>query len=504
MKRTIQIFIVFILVMASSSCDNDLELTPESSISTSSFWKTEGDVDGAVNGMYSDFRATFDSKILWWGGGFRSGHYFWALGGGAWDWTKWWENELDATTSRTNWSKFYILINDANLILKHTPDIEFSSETRKNETIGHAYFVRAFAYYWIARIWGDAPLALDSFESPEQELELVRSPASDLFAQAKLDADAAVGLLPDGGTSAPKFYANKSAVNMLRADLYLWTAKREGGGAADLQTAKAAVDAVFMAGYGLETNFEEIFRNEASNEIIFTTFYSEFEDSRSEVANDETTRTANGSHPASIALNGVDAVPQEYRGQVPTQNGVRWLGLSEYFLDNILNPATMDSRTDVSWQTFDDNGTLSEPLKWINKYTGQTIGSDLYLIDDVILYRFSEAILLKAEIENALGNSSEALAELNKIAARAYGIQDFYGGLTGEDLDNAILNERILEFVLEGKSYFDIVRFGEAFNGRIPSLVGRSGDKSGNILLVPVNQDVINRNTQINQTLGFN
>ena len=96
----------------------------------------------------------------------------------------------------------------------------------------------------------------------------------------------------------------------------------------------------------------------------------------------------------------------------------------------------------------------------------------------------------------------EAIAELNKIAKRAYGADNYYAGLSPAQTDDAILNQRLLEFVLEGKSWFDIRRFGKAFE-MIPTLVGREGENNGNILLFPVAQDVINRNRNIVQTDGY-
>ncbi|MCG8306648.1 MAG: RagB/SusD family nutrient uptake outer membrane protein [Cytophagales bacterium] len=501
--RTLKYILIALVGIIITSCSNNLNLEPVSSISNASFWKTEGDAEGALNGMYSQFRGTFDSKTMFWGGGFRSNFYFWAYGGGAWDFPDFWENNLNPTTSRTNWSKLYILINDANLILKHVPGIEFNSESRKDEILGHAYFARGYTYFQLAKIWGDAPIALDGFESTEQELELSRSPVSEVLAQAKEDVEMAIDRLPAGSPSSAKNLANKTVANMLKADLYLWTAKQAGGGASDLDEAKSAVDAVLSAGYILEEDVEAPFRNEQSGEIIFSTFYSQIEEGRIEVQDDATDRTAAGAHPATIMLPGADRVPAVYREIVPTQRvGGRWIGLTDDFLQNVMKPASEDSRTDLIWQVFSDNGNI-DTVRWFNKYIGEQISGALYHTNDVIIYRFAEAILFKAEIENALDNTGAALTELNKIAERAYGISDYYSGLSKEETDDAILDERILEFVCEGKSYHDIRRFDQAFSGRIATLVGREGDNNGNILLFPVNQDVINRNVKIIQTPGY-
>ena len=44
------------------------------------------------------------------------------------------------------------------------PGIGFTDEGQKNQILGAAHFVRAFCYYWIGRIWGDAPVLTAGFE----------------------------------------------------------------------------------------------------------------------------------------------------------------------------------------------------------------------------------------------------------------------------------------------------------------------------------------------------
>lgn len=114
----------------------------------------------------------------------------------------------------------------------------------------------------------------------------------------------------------------------------------------------------------------------------------------------------------------------------------------------------------------------------------------------------AEAVLFKAEIENALGNTAAALAELNKIAKRAYKTDAYYpSSLSKTDVDNAIIDEILKEFVAEGKSWWTLVRFDVAFD-RIASLKGRQNET--NILLWPVSSNSINSNPAIEQTEGYN
>jgi hypothetical protein len=285
---------------------------------------------------------------------------------------------------------------------------------------------------------------------------------------------------------------------MLKADVYLWTAKLENGGQADLLAAQKAVDEVLSANYTLELVFESVFRNENSTEIIFSVFYSELEPGTGG-RNGSSGRSQTGTHPANIVLPSIELTPPALREIAPVIPASQWLNLSSWFTSNILKSSNVDSRTNVTWQRVTSGGSS---VSWINKYLGEVISGTRIPTSDLIIYRFAEAILFKAEIENALDNSSEALKYLNIIAKRAYSDENHYTTTDNVEIDNAILDERILEFVLEGKSWYDILRFGKAFE-RIPSLIGKEGEKEGNILLFPVAQDVLNRNPNIIQTEGY-
>ena len=93
------------------------------------------------------------------------------------------------------------------------------------------------------------------------------------------------------------------------------------------------------------------------------------------------------------------------------------------------------------------------------------------------------------------------MAALNRIASRAYGVDDFYPtSLTGDALNEAIVDERMKEFAAEGKLWWDFIRLGVVFE-KSPYLVGRENEL--NVLLWPVSQTSINQNPNITQTPGY-
>ncbi len=484
MTRTILYLKVLLLVFL-TSCDKSLELEPISSISTQSFWKSEEDAESAVIGAYNSYRASFGLNLLYWGE-FRSGFWTFASGTSQIGNLELWANTLTRNSHGADWTSLYTLINNCNLILKYVPTIDFVNQRRKDEVLGHAYFLRAAAYFWIVRIWGDAPKAIDGFESAGQELYLSRVPAAELYELVREDIGHAVELLPESNFAAQPVLASSAAANMLKADLYLWTAKVQNGGQEHLEIAREAVDKVLASNHRLENSYERVFRDENSNEIIFSIYHDHIEGAAN-IGNQ-------------FLLRMID-VPAGARDTIPYNTTPQQFKLSNYFVDNVLNATSVDSRTRTIWREVAFSPTLKG--SWVNKYLGTIVEGTRQFTDDIRIYRFAEAIFFKAEIENALGNSDIALAALNQAVKRAYGVENYYVlPMAKQQIDEIILNERLIEFAAEGKSWFDILRFGRAFE-MIETLKGREGQYRGNVLFFPVNQDIINRNFNVKQTIGY-
>ena len=125
-----------------------------------------------------------------------------------------------------------------------------------------------------------------------------------------------------------------------------------------------------------------------------------------------------------------------------------------------------------------------------------------YFKDDVILYRYADVLLMKAEAKNALGQDPSA--EINQVRQRAYGTafaQHTFVSGSKEQNDDAILQERLLELAFEGKRWWDLVRFNKAFD-LVPSLQNRKGQN--HLLLFPISSYILSLEPQIQQNAGYN
>ena len=128
----------------------------------------------------------------------------------------------------------------------------------------------------------------------------------------------------------------------------------------------------------------------------------------------------------------------------------------------VVDPALSDKYT----HRYQDTGVFLE--KYVAyKANGDTDGdSDLRFNNNLRIYRYSECLLNAAELVARGAGSGDAAAWLNEVHGRSLA-----GQTVSMSLDN-IKQERRLEFVGEGKRYWDLVRWGDAPTTLVPDSYG--------------------------------
>lgn len=393
---------------------------------------------------------------------------------------------MNPTSAGPSWQSVYSAINDCNLILRYVPQITFSSEQEKNRVLAQAYTSRAFLYFVLVRTWGEVPVRLEPLEGySADEIQKPRTSLNELFGQIKQDIQSAESLYPDNSFfDGRRTQWTKPALYALKADVYLWTGKKLGGGQADFDTTIEAASQVDQANVSLLTNFSDIFRysNKDNNEVIMAIGNREFEASNNYFYNMYSARMPND----------VDPHTGEIIGQ--TAGGVVWTVtelVKKQFSDE-------DNRKDASFIEWEAE-TYYPAL--ITKGRGVLISGVRHFTSDFIVYRYADVILMKAEAKNALGQNPEE--EMNIIRRRAYGddfpAYQFVNGTQSEN-DDAILKERLLELVFEGKRWWDLNRFSKAFD-IVPSLQSRRQDTY--LQYFPISEQVLSLEPLVKQTDGY-
>ena len=477
-----RIILVSTLFMLLSACNGDLDIINNSAVSSNSMWKEEGDATAAMYGLYNKFRSSFSEGYMYWGE-YRTG--LWGDGlTGQTSRDQVYQNQIPTNHTFADWTNLYTTINNANLILKHAQNIHFKTEESKNEVLANAYFVRAFCYYWIGRIWGDAPLLLDGFESDNQEgLFPTRNPADAIFKQVGEDTNKALTLIPQ---NINKDIASKASISMLKADYDLWMYKVRKSGDSYLKDAADKVNYVLSnSSYALESNYADVFNDNSGKEIIFEWSYIQ----------DEFTSGSTNDY-----LVPSQYVSNEYiNNPIQTGSHQQWCFYTQEY-KTFLTSIPTDQRIKESFETFYDS-SKNQTFQWINKFKGHWVNNTRVFDSDVIVYRYADAILMDAEIKLAENNITGAIEALNKIAKRAYGQDNYYATtISAAEVKDAIITERKKEFCAEGKLWWDFIRLGVAFSEN-SYLKGRENEK--NVLLWPISQNSINKNPTLKQTIGY-
>lgn len=477
-----------LLILVPAACNKHLDVEPTSTITSASFWKTENDATGALFGMYLKFVQESNVATFYFLGEARSDIMTSSVTGTL-GYDRYYEQSLSASVPGPNWRGLYSIINAANLILKHVPNINFANETNKKNILAQAYTMRAYIYFVLTRAWGDVPLRVEPTEGYDPiTIQLPKSPKADIFTLIKNDLDQALQLFANNTFPSGRCFWSKPAAHALKADVYLWTGKQTGGGQADFTTALESLTAIQSADVQLLPKYSDIFNysNKGNKEILMAI--------RSQLLENGDNFYMNMYMQATIIP--ID-VSQGTRDTIGIGGGA-----------NIWGP-----RNEIRAQfTTDDQrrfGTFYEIYRNNNAYfatlcmkgKGVINGGQRAFVDDVVVYRYADVLLMIAEAKNAL--QQDPSAEINLVRQRAYGVNfssyEFVNG-TPEENDKAILKERLLELMFEGKRWWDLLRFDKAFE-LVPALNSRPVDKE--FLLFPIGSDVLNLEPLVTQNKAW-
>lgn len=126
--------------------------------------------------------------------------------------------------------------------------------------------------------------------------------------------------------------------------------------------------------------------------------------------------------------------------------------------------------------------------------------------NDLVIWRYADALLLKAEAEYRMGNKAEALTIVNKVRDRVAATH------RTELTLNDILDERMLELAWEGVRRQDQIRFctfteptADRFNGvtHNASAGDYNDDTHGYTMVYPIPYAVLNLNKKLHQNPGY-
>lgn len=514
MKKLKYIFYVAIAGIALSSCRKTLELAPEDYYGDGNFWKNEAQVANFMVGMHTQFR---NNQFMFLrlgemrGGGFSSV-----------DRQNTSLNELtiinqaieETSAGVGSWAGFYNPILQINLFIQKVEAIDFIASERKNYLLGQAYAMRAYYYFHLLRTYGGVPLRMEpevsNGNTDPVALRKARSSEAEVLAAVKADVDNAVTLFGSAASPADKSQWNPQAALMLKGEVYLWSAKVYNN-TADLAVAKAALTSI--TGPSLLSNFADVFKNKNNNEVILAMRYRDGEAEMGTAYSYFLYSTFNfdNLHVKDSTTLGPTLVDPLNIASAPSQIIQRYAYTFELYQSYDLADTRRNATFYDYYKTTSSGGNVVVNVRntALVKFIGEMNSANRRVFtNDWPVYREADRLLMLAEIVNAEGG--DPTPYIQPVRNRAFANADPTPFVNGSKDENelAIFEERIKEFVYEGKRWYDIRRMkygNEPLVFISPSHPYGVLDKAtqGYKILWPVEAAIWTNDPLIDQTPGY-
>ncbi len=469
--------ILSIIALTSFSCEEEFLNNPSQTSPTIDTYYTNADeVNGATGVLYNNAWNDWSDKAFTSVGDVLGGTVTGVAGNAQYN--SFYNFNIQATDGLINstWRACYKAAGNASVLIATFEDKK-STVTGNTEYldlgIAEAKFIRAFAYFYIARTFKDAPIVPNPLELTKPGQNLVpRYFQKDILRFAIEDLIAAEKGLPQRSYQPGRVTAI-SAKGMM-AKIYLY----------DKQYDKAAEKAKEVIDYananpgivGLMSNYQEMFTTSKSNNNIESLFALQWKTSMSWNGANRFMTYAGAApllrpKPTSTTAAYSSVVPSVdllnnktgyYPGDNRRNGSVMTHGFFKESWKNENFPNGFKYDTTGATDNFKiKTSTRSNILKYIvgPNSADEPVNTDAHSSMNTYVLRYADVLLIYAEAKMKGASSTtdaSALEAYNKVHNRA-GL----GNVTSITIDE-LLHERKVEFAFEGDYWFDISRQGFA------------------------------------------
>jgi len=309
------------------------------------------------------------------------------------------------------YTDMYFLINNANHVITKTEILE-TEDSRKNEIVAEAKFLRALSNFYLLRLWGEF---FD--ESSSNGIVLKEEPIVSANPQARAsvletynlileDLEYAIEYAP---SFSDTFYASSLAAKALKSKVLLY--KKDYSNAAQI-----ALEVINSSDRELEDTFSDVFTKKiiGTKEAIFQTPFDN--------SNDRNNKAF------------------MYRA---------YFGISDYYISQMENDARYEAAI-----AYTSSGSARN-----NKFNNSVYSGVPLTADTEYFIRLGELYLIYAEaVLRGDNDIDEALAALNNIRERSE--NTLISSTNKDEILEAIRVEKVLELGAEsGEEWYDLVRY---------------------------------------------
>jgi starch-binding outer membrane protein, SusD/RagB family len=392
-------------------------------------------------------------------------------------------SQTDTTCSRSSdyqadtysWDNLYKTILSVNNILGQYDNFK-SLDEKTREIIAEIYFIRAYCYFRLTRIYGEIPI----IDNTDISYTVPKSKVVDVYKFIEKDLNIAKSYLPKTNSDAriPFVTPHRGATKGFLAEVYLswagYPVKDNSKYALALKESGEVIDSADIFGFRLMDDFSWVWDNDhlKSEESIFSLYYTRNSDRYAASCYNGTTYTKDNTYSSNVSIefpqtetNFYNSYPESYRKEitfftdVPTyyydQEGNR--------IDYIKHYDKIEICDIMKYRKFYIEPQCRKFSYWYgNDYDFSYLG-----YPKIYIFRFAHTLLTYAEAMAHNGQPDASAYEmLNRIRRRANKVDlytpskfDLQPGLSSKAFTDSVIRERAWEFCGEPEGrWFDLVR----------------------------------------------
>ncbi|SMC87273.1 Starch-binding associating with outer membrane [Pedobacter nyackensis] len=496
------VLLLFILI---GSCKKITDVQSTRAVGEVNMWNKLEDTRVALLGIYGLTRAAMvDNNAHWIYGDLRGKQF---VSTSRQDLKAVTDNRLKASYQTldelSNWRRWYAVINAANIFLERVNDVKKADKrytvNNMEVDIAQARFLRAFAYFYMVRVWGDVPLIISSHDGEFENK--TQNSGAEVLAWAERELVAVMDILPNKyGENDPKQPGLYYGENLGR-----WT-----GSLARRVSAYAVLAhiAAWQGEYPKVATYTTKMINEAGSAEIGLTSVDNLTSSGEFFSAKRHTHLLGFNFTFQHGEGGMSGHIEELTLAFPFVNKA----IPDIYMpkDSILKVFNekKDTRfgqdtlgrptTDRYFYNFDARYPIFSKIKVIMGGSASTSTSDakFSFFSSVALFtRLEDVYLLRAEANSVLGDRQAAINDLNVIRSNR-GLPNYAEATNGLVID-AIFKERKRELMGEGHYWYDLIRYNKIRhnNSAFTELINSGG------IYWPVAEQLLQQNKLLTQNL---
>jgi hypothetical protein len=471
-KYIVNIFWIVTFLVGFSSCEKFLEEEPKTFLSPNFYFQSEAQINAAVNGVYTFLDDRFSSFIEI---GSQTYLFFEYLPGyGIRPYSGSFEGlnqAINLNIKEDNayvedvWETHYKAIENCNSILEGIQGVsaEVINENTKNKLWGEVYFLRAYNYFHLVRLFGEVPLKISSTQNLS-DIEQELSSIDQVYTQIEKDLLTADSLMANNSWASVEGRVAKGAVKSLLAKVYLT-----------------------MAGYPLQKGADYYQKAyDQANAVVSSSQFYLFDTYTAlrDVANENT-----GEYIWMIQRQRQYAGSPVHFNMLPYPQPNPPISAAGAY-GGALAPAQAfydsypegDKRTEEKAFYYTQHESSDNPdviveldRPHIYKFWDEEAAETGQSGKNYPLIRFADVLLVmaeaKAQLDGGSTNDASAIDAYFQVRSRAMPDESRPGVISVND----VLKERLWELCFEGKTWFDMLRTRKAFNvttGNIVDMIG--------------------------------